>query len=124
MLTIKDLFYKYILQPSMQDFELYKRNNFQNNISEDVIETLIQRTEFCLRICDFRELSAIMKVSCDQMMNDKRVVERYINTHREFANIFENFGSYFEVLSNILDKGESINHNDIYRIEKNVASLR
>jgi hypothetical protein len=56
LLKIREIFYRYLLETDLDNFELFKKQTMDNYENDDSIQSGIGKIFFCLRLCDFTEL--------------------------------------------------------------------
>lgn len=125
LLKIKEFFYLYIFTANIRRFEIYKKENLEQYRDENYIQCLARKLRFCLRICDFQELSSIAKVFSRELESNPTYTNAYKGANREFAVIFENLSTFFENYARILENNEEdMSQEDLYKIEKNIKNLK
>jgi len=101
ILTIRNLFYNYIFEVDVENFELFKRKKLEDYVDDFSLDSQLQKLKFFLRLCDFKECHGILDCLNRSITYDEK---SFPGVHYEMGNIFERLSSialsYLKILEN------------------------
>jgi hypothetical protein len=124
LLGIREYFYKYIFEPNVLTFELYRKNAMDKYGEADFLISEIKKIKFCLRICDFASLSQIFNTIASVLNNNKRYVQKFLGANIGFADVYTNLSEFCLNYNNFITMSKEYTNIDVERFKKNFENLR
>jgi hypothetical protein len=122
LLSIKEMFYKYIFEPDLENFDLFKRKNLESYEGADFIQSQLNKIKFCIRICDFQELHNIFETVSNEIKYNSTYVEKFYGVNLELHIIFGYFASMCLAYHDIINR-ENFQEIDKVDILRNIQNL-
>lgn len=129
LLTIKELFYRYIFETDLENFELFKKRNFSLYANDMSIDTQLSKLKFLIRICDFEEMQNILANLSHDLKYEKEYHIKFLGVNLEYAEIFNQLALICMHYSRIVNRGDgnsnqSFGDSDKIEFSRNIQEIR